>query len=199
MKTKNIPLSIKAVVAFCLSFLILLSVDCFIPRDEDKIYDSVIRLHILANSDSDEDQQLKLRVRDAIIAGSGDLFKDCSTDQLPLEQMEQLGSKYEEIANRVISESGFSYKAKAVWGKENYPTREYDGVSFPAGEYYSLRINLGSAQGHNWWCVLFPPLCTNASGAKKGLSDMGISNNGSKVYTSKKYVFRFKILELFKG
>lgn len=194
---KNTTTLLKAILAFCMSFILLLTIDCLIPRDEDKIYNSVIRLHILANSDSETDQNLKLKVRDAIIAESGDLFSDTSADKLPLDQMEALGGKFSDIANRVIQENGFTYTASAEWGKETYPTREYDGISFPAGEYYSLRINLGEAEGHNWWCVLFPPLCTNASSAKKNLSEMGISDNGTKVYTHKRFIFRFKLLELF--
>lgn len=187
----------KSILAFCLSFLILLTIDCFIPRDENEIYDSVIRLHILANSDSDIDQQLKLSVRDAIIAESGTLFAGAESNELPLDQMEELGTQFSQIANRVITEKGFEYKAKAVWGREIYPTRKYDGITFPSGEYYSLRINLGSAEGHNWWCVLFPMLCTNASAAKKNLNEMGISESGTKVYTSRRYIFRFRLLELF--
>ncbi len=188
----------RSILAFCLAFLFLLSVDCMIPRDEEKIYDSVIRLHILANSNSETDQNLKLKVRDAIIAESSGLFENNQPDKLPLDQMDELGEKFASIANRVIKENGFDYTAKAEWGKESYPTREYDGITFPSGEYYSLRINLGNAEGENWWCVLFPPLCTNASFAKESLNKMGISKNGTKVYTSKKYTFRFKILEFFK-
>ena len=189
---------LKSVVAFSLSFLILLTIDCFIPRDEHKIYDSVIRLHILANSDSDIDQQLKLKVRDAIISESEGIFIDAGKNGLPLEEMEELGQQFAQIADRVIKNNRLNYKAIPVWGKENYPTREYDGISFPAGEYYSLRINLGNANGENWWCVLFPPLCLNASSAKENLSEMGISKNGTRVYTKRRYVFRFKFLELFK-
>lgn len=188
----------RSILAFCLAFLVLLSIDCLIPRDEEKIYDSVIRLHILANSNTDTDQSLKLKVRDAIIAESNGLFENYQPDKLPLDQMDELGEKFASIANRVIKENGFDYTAAAEWGKESYPTREYDGITFPAGEYYSLRINLGNAEGENWWCVLFPPLCTNASSAKESLTKMGISENGTKVYTSKKYVIRFKFLELFK-
>ena len=195
---KNTTVLLRALLAFSMAFILLLSIDCLIPRDEGKIYDSVIRLHILANSDSDTDQNLKLKVRDAIIAESQGLFENSQPDKLPLDQMDQLGTKFTSIANRVIKDNGFDYTAAAQWGKEDYPTREYDGITFPAGEYYSLRINLGKAEGKNWWCVLFPPLCTNASSAKQSLNSMGISKSGTKVYTSKKYVFRFKILELFK-
>ncbi|PKM63003.1 MAG: hypothetical protein CVU97_02265 [Firmicutes bacterium HGW-Firmicutes-21] len=194
---KSVSLLSRSILAFCISFLLLLSVDCFIPRDESEVYDSVIRLHILANSNTDDDQRLKLLVRDAIIAESGTLFENTATDKLPLDEMERLGERFTHIANRVITENGFLYSAQAVWGKESYPTREYDGISFPSGEYYSLRINIGEADGDNWWCVLFPPLCTNASTAKSNLEEVGVSKSGSKVYTSKKYVFRFKILELF--
>jgi stage II sporulation protein R len=196
---KKTSILFRSVLAFCLAFVFLLSIDCMIPRDEGKIYDSVIRLHILANSDTEIDQSLKLKVRDAIIAESNGLFEDSEPDKLPLDQMNELGEKFATIANRVIRENGFNYTAAAEWGKESYPTREYDGITFPSGEYYSLRINLGNAEGQNWWCVLFPPLCTNASTAKENLNSMGISKSGTKVYTSKKYVIRFKILEYFKG
>jgi stage II sporulation protein R len=124
--------------------------------------------------------------------------KTTQRTKLPLDQMDELGESL------LHSEPGYQGKraltntAKAEWGKESYPTREYDGITFPSGEYYSLRINLGNAEGENWWCVLFPPLCTNASFAKESLNKMGISKNGTKVYTSKKYTFRFKILEFFK-
>lgn len=195
---KQTSILFRSVLAFCLTFFVLLTVDCLIPRDEEKIYDSVIRLHILANSNSETDQALKLKVRDAIIAESGGLFEDTQPGKLPLDRMDELGKKFAAIANRVIKENGFDYTASAEWGKESYPTREYDGIAFPAGEYYSLRINLGDAKGENWWCVLFPLLCTSASSAKERLQDMGISDNGTKVYTSKKYVFRFKLLEFFK-
>lgn len=195
---KQTSILFRSVLAFCLAFFILLSIDCLLPRDEEKIYDSVIRLHILANSNSETDQALKLKVRDAIIAESGGLFENTEPDKLPLDQMDELGEKFAAIANRVIRENGFDYTATAVWGKESYPTREYDGITFPAGEYYSLRINLGNAEGENWWCVLFPPLCTNASSVQESLQKMGISKSGTKVYTSKRYVFRFKILEFFK-
>ncbi|MDD4164284.1 MAG: stage II sporulation protein R [Eubacteriales bacterium] len=194
---KKSSLLLKSVLAFCMSFVVLITVDCFIPRDESKIYDSVIRLHILANSDSEVDQQLKLKVRDAIIAQGEELFEGCEEGVLPFEKMQYLGEKFASVANRVIKENGFTYSANAVWGTERYPTREYDGISFPSGEYYSLRINLGRAEGENWWCVLFPPLCTSASGANRKFSEMGVSDSGKKVYTKKRYVFRFKLLELF--
>ena len=195
---KQTSILFRSIFAFCLAFVLLLSIDCLIPRDEGKIYDSVIRLHILANSDAQPDQELKLKVRDAIIAESNGLFEN-SEPELPLDQMDELGEKFVSIANRVIKENGYDYTAAVEWGKESYPTREYDGITFPSGEYYSLRINLGNAEGQNWWCVLFPPLCTNASSAKENLNSMGISKNGTKVYTSKKYTIRFKILEFFKG
>ncbi len=147
---KKSSLLLKSVLAFCMSFVVLITVDCFIPRDESKIYDSVIRLHILANSDSEVDQQLKLKVRDAIIAQGEELFEGCEEGVLPFEKMQYLGEKFASVANRVIKENGFTYSANAVWGTERYPTREYDGISFPSGEYYSLRINLGRAESENW-------------------------------------------------
>lgn len=177
---KNIIL--KAAVLFCAVFLTVSFVDMTVPNGEGMLYSSVTRLHILANSDSEYDQRIKLLVRDAVIASG-------STDQ------EQIL----EVANRVLQNEGAAYTATAVFGDEDYDTRIYDGIAFPCGSYRSLRIMLGSGEGQNWWCVLFPPLCLSAATAKEGLNDVGIDDRAYGVYTDKKYVIRFKLLELFKG
>lgn len=187
----------KVLTAICASVLLILTIDLAVPAKEAEIYDTVIRLHVLAASDSDADQAVKLSVRDAIVKECEDLFKDTETTEAALAKMGAAAFQMEQIANRVLAENGFSYTATAVFGTETYPTREYDGVTFPAGEYLSLRILLGEGEGQNWWCCLFPPLCMSASTAEDSLESVGIDTTSGKVFTNRTYRFRLKILEWF--
>ena len=186
----------RVLIAFCASAVLLTAVDLAVPAEEVDVYDTVIRLHVLAQSDSEEDQAVKLLVRDAIVGECAQLFSQTDNTEDALSQIAQAATDMESIANRVLQENGFSYRATAVFGRETYPTREYDGVSFPAGEYYSLRILLGEGEGQNWWCCLFPPLCLSASSDEK-LDSIGIDTSSGKVFTKKKYRIRFKLLEWF--
>ncbi len=194
---KTLRLYERLLIALCASAVLLLCLDLAIPAREGEIYNTLIRLHVLAQSDGEEDQAVKLLVRDAIVEECGDLFADTSTTEEALAQMENAASRMEAVANRVLAEQGLPYTAKAVFGRETYPACAYDGVTFPAGEYYSLRILLGEGEGKNWWCCLFPPLCMNASSAEKQLDSVGIDPASGKVFTKKKYTVRFKLLEWF--
>ncbi len=189
-------------IAFCALFAatLFLALDLF-PFEERKVYTELIRLHILANSDSDEDIALKYVVRDEILKESESIFSVYEDSAQAKANMEKTGEKIESVANRVLKENGKSYRAKAVWGRETYPEREYDGISLPAGEYYSLRILLGEGEGENWWCVLFPPLCLGASKAKESFEDVGIEGDSFKTFTETtvKYKFKFKLLEWIFG
>lgn len=126
----------------------------------EMLYANPLRLHILANSDAPEDQQVKLLVRDAILEKTSKDF------QLALSEADAEASaevNLEEIlqtANEVLEEHGFSYRASAELGSFEFPERTYAERTYPAGEYRALRVTLGAGEGHNWWCVLYPPLCT---------------------------------------
>lgn len=187
----------RILCAVCASVLLLFAVDLAVPAREADIYNTVIRLHVLANSDGDEDQAVKLMVRDAILEECSGLFSETKTTAEALTQIKEAASRMEQIADHVLEEQGFSYRAKAVFGTETYPTREYDGVVFPAGEYRSLRILLGEGDGQNWWCCLFPPLCMSASTAEESLDSVGLDTSSGKVFTQKTYRFRLKLLEWF--
>lgn len=189
----------RLLCAICASVLLIWLVDLTVPAKEAEIYDAVIRLHVLANSDSPEDQEIKLKVRDAILAECEGLFDGASDTEDALKRIGHASEQMERIADRVLEENGFSYRAKAVFGVESYPTRSYDGVDFPAGDYRSLRILLGEGEGQNWWCCLFPPLCMSASTAKESLDGVGVDSRSGKVFTKKTYRFRFKLLEFFFG
>lgn len=181
-------------LALCL--LTVLVCDLVLPGAESRVYDSFIRLHILANSDSAADQALKLKVRDAILAA--EVFG--TAKDIAAAESESLAAAKTavDIANSVLKEAGVTYKASLVYGKERYPTRQYGDIVLPAGTYKSLRIVLGDGDGQNWWCVLFPPLCVG--GAKKDtLSASGMESGALRVFETgnTRYRFKFKLLEMF--
>ena len=171
-----------------------------IPTEEEfEIYNSTVRLHVLANSDSDSDQELKLMVRDALLDTIIDF--DSSNKEEALKNIEKNKEKLEEIAETVIKNNGKDYEVKIQVGKELYPTKHYEDFALPAGEYTSVRVIIGNGEGKNWWCVLYPPLCTNSAlqydedaciqaGLTKGQYDLITSNESGK------YKVKFRLLEL---
>lgn len=117
----------------------------------EELSEGIVRLHIIANSDSEEDQKVKLAVRDAVLS---EMERFENKEDIPLSL-----SEFEKIANGVLKNNGFDYRACAEYGNFEFPTKYYDNFALPKGNYDAVRIKLGKAEGHNWWCVLFPPLC----------------------------------------
>ena len=171
----------------------------------DDISDSVFRLHIIANSDSKEDQDLKLLVRDNVLKYMKEISTDVSSKEEVISLMEEHLDDFKSIAISTIKENGFDYDVNLRIGKFDFPTKTYGDISLPSGMYDALRIEIGDAIGQNWWCVMFPTLCfvdvssgslDNDSKAvlEESLNDEGfdlVSENNSK---SK---FKFKIVEFF--
>lgn len=122
-----------------------------------------LRLHVLANSDSPEDQNVKLMVRDAILAAHSEVLGQAKTKQDAIRRATEMLPEIEKIANRVLQENGFSYSATAKVENIYFATKDYGDFTLPAGRYDALRIELGSHEGKNWFCVLFPPLCVPAA------------------------------------
>lgn len=176
----------------------------FLPiHSEAAIYDNVLRLHVLANSDSNEDQTLKLEVRDRILEETATLFKDCKTKDEAREAVESNLDKIREIAEQTVREAGYDYSVSVSLGEEEYPTKNYEECCFPAGEYLSLRVMIGEAEGENWWCVLFPPLCIDAAGeSREVFAEVGLTDEQYSFITetdNPKYKVRFKLLEVIEG
>ena len=121
--------------------------------------DSVFRLHIIANSDSSEDQELKLKVRDNIINYMNTLTSSSSDKKDVISMVNNHLDSFKEIALNTLKENGYNYDVNIEIGNFNFPTKTYGDISFPAGNYDALKIEIGDAIGQNWWCVLFPPLC----------------------------------------
>ncbi len=164
---------------------------------EERIYDDVLRLHVLANSDSDFDQALKLSVRDAILEVTRPLLSDVHSREQAKEALLASLSDIRSAAEQTIATAGFSYPVSLELGIEKYPTRQYDELCFPSGEYLSLRVKIGKAEGENWWCVLFPPLCLGAASGG-GYVDVGLGGEEYNIITENenpKYKIRFKLLE----
>jgi stage II sporulation protein R len=176
----------------------------FLPiHSEAAIYDNVLRLHVLANSDSSEDQTLKLEVRDRILEETATLFEDCKSKDEAREAVESNLDKIREIAEQTVREEGYDYDVSVSLGEEEYPTKNYEECCFPAGEYLSLRVMIGEAEGENWWCVLFPPLCIDAAGeSREVFAEVGLTDEQYSFITetdNPKYKVRFKLLEVIEG
>ena len=191
----------KILIVVAVFALTLWAVNTYAPiHGEEKIYDSVIRLHVIASSDSEEDQALKLKVRDALLAEMPRVLTDCESRDEARKNLEDALPSLTECARSVLSREGYTYGCSLSLTDEKYPTRSYEDVCFPAGEYCSLQVKLGESEGKNWWCVLFPELClSGASSAESAFIEVGFTPEQYKIITESdetKYKIRFKFLEV---
>ncbi len=161
-----------------------------------KLRDNVLRLHIVANSNSKEDQALKLKIRDEMLRESNTLFETDTDLSNALKTAGANLGNYEKIANRVIAENGFSYKANAKIGKSFFETRVYEDFTLPAGEYDALIIEIGESKGKNWWCVIFPGVCVPTDNDAE-LSDSVGEKSAKIAENPKPYKIRFKTVEIY--
>ena len=166
--------------------------------DRQRLHEELIRLHVVANSDSTEDQMVKLRVRDAVTESLSSALADVAdADQAKAYLRENL-PKIQEVANRALEEAGFDPSAVVSLCRERFGIRHYDTFSLPAGVYESLRITIGEGEGKNWWCVVFPGLCLPAT--SDGFSDVaagaGFSDALNGALTGEEgYEIRFFLLD----
>ena len=184
----------------CFGTALILLVTLLPLAGADNLYDSVIRIHVLANSDSPSDQEKKLLVRDEVLRYAKDHYDTKMTrgeaEKLYREDLDEIRL----LAENVLRENGDDKDVAVTLGEEYYPTRAYESMSLPAGKYLSLRVMIGEAKGQNWWCVLFPPICVHsAMKAEDALAEVGMEEDN--IYTvvgnGKEYRYRFKILEIW--
>ena len=198
MEQRKLRLRIWEIVALIFVVVLLASsVDAI--RTQEVLSGKVVRLHVLANSDTEADQALKLEVRDAILSYAEPLL-DRVSDQKEAEAVlrGQL-LELEETAIEVIHSAGYSYPVTVELEKTDFPTREYPSFSLPAGEYLALRVLIGEAAGQNWWCVVFPPLCSAvAADFSDTIENTCFSEEEIAFITEEKieYQIKFKIVEL---
>ena len=171
------------------------------------ISESVFRLHVIANSDSEEDQNLKYIVRDRLIEYMNEISNDAKTKEEAIKIVSEHKDTFHEIAINTIKEYGYDYDVNINIGSFSFPTKNYGDVSLPAGNYDALRVEIGEAKGQNWWCVMFPPLCfvdvtsgivpdDSKEVMKENLSDEEF-NLISESNTQMK--FKFKLIEFFQN
>ncbi|MBQ8175539.1 MAG: stage II sporulation protein R [Oscillospiraceae bacterium] len=170
---------------------------CSFAEEYEDITDTVFRLHILANSDSDEDQQLKLKVRDAVLEECSYLFENCKNAEESASVAEENMDFINSVAQRTVDESGKDYSVKCEVAEMHFDTRIYESVTMPAGDYSALRITIGEAEGKNWWCVMFPPLCIPvATGELEDYDGVFTAEEIEMLNNPENYECKFYILEL---
>ena len=164
------------------------------------VREDVVRLHILANSDSEKDQNIKLKERDALLEKNTLILSDGVNQDNAVEYFELSKDELLETASDVLRENGFDYDVKVYLEKEYFETREYGELIFPAGEYTALKVVLGEGKGRNWWCVMFPPLCVPAADdiEVKNITEDYLTESGNDIVNGgKKYIMKFKLLEMY--
>ena len=182
-------------VAIGLVISVIFSVVSFGVSCED-IRSSVLRLHILANSDSKEDQAIKIIIRDALLESGNELFEGTMSVENAHRCLENNKSQLIAYINNILVDNGFEYKSDVYLIKEYFETRSYDEFTLPAGEYLALKVILGNGAGHNWWCVMFPPLCLPAATENTELDIVFNQNCSQIVKSSPEYEIRFKFIEI---
>lgn len=181
-----IILSLFICIISCLSF----------ERDCSSIREKVLRLHVIANSDSEEDQALKLKVRDRIIEESGELFALSENTEEAEQNLKNALGELSALTEKVIMEEGSSYSVEVRAEPSYFPTKSYGNLTLPAGTYKSLKVIIGEGKGQNWWCVLFPPLCLPAAEKREELlSDVLTAKEIKLVSAKPEYEVRFWIAE----
>ncbi|MGX4598167.1 stage II sporulation protein R [Faecalimicrobium sp. JNUCC 81] len=188
MKKVKIRLTILILSLICVIGVMTITISGEVKKIDNisvNYKEKLIRFHVLANSDSDEDQELKLKVRDAIIQYlQPKLIKSSSikeSEKIIKSEYKQL----EKISKNIINENGYSYDVKVGIEYTNFPTKQYSNIVLPAGEYKALRIIIGDGQGRNWWCVMFPPLCFVDD--KSGVIDKETDKRLKEVLTKEEY------------
>ncbi len=191
---KYLVLFTSLVLVFCLF--------CgFMPTKADMaIYENTVRLHVLANSDSAHDQEVKLIVRDAVLEELHTLMENAESQEDAQTVITEHLDALRAVCEKTLAELHELHPVTLYLSEEKYPTRDYETMSLPAGMYMSLRVEIGEAEGKNWWCVLYPALCTDVAKTEASFIKTGFTSEQIDVLTggeSPKYKIKFKILEIF--
>ena len=195
MKKTILRLEISLLVALIICGA--LNINAF-SQQCDNIRDKMLRMHVIANSDSDEDQQLKLKVRDAVLSAGKEVFDGSVTAEEAKEKLTPYVDYLEKVALETVKNEGFNYNVKITVENEYFNTRTYDNsVTLPAGFYTAVKVIIGEGKGQNWWCVMFPPMCLPTATAECEISDVLTDDETEIVLNTEKYEFKFKLLEIF--
>lgn len=192
------------ILVLLFTMFFILTAYSYASNISEGLSENIFRLHILANSDSEEDQALKLKVRDAILEYMKTLTEDTSNKQAVIELSKNHTEDFKKVAKKVIQENGYDYSVNIEIGNFYFPTKYYGNISLPAGNYDALKIEIGNAEGQNWWCSLFPPLCfvSVSSGVVDEAGEEYLKENLSEEEfaivssSSDEVQFKFKIIEM---
>lgn len=188
-----------SVTAIAISIYMAFSCTYFTASAET-VKDDVVRLHILANSNSEIDQEVKLKVRDALLKTNASILSDDVTKENAKAHFENSKEILLITAKETLKENGFNYNVKITLQEEYFETRAYGNLTFPAGQYTALKVVLGEGKGKNWWCVMFPPLCVPAADGietNETTTDY-LTESGEKIVNGgEKYIVKFKFLEIY--
>lgn len=205
-KIKNSKITIVCILTFLLFIYIFICSFSYVNAISDDISNSVFRLHVIANSNTDKDQNLKYKVRDNLINYMNNICNNCSSKQEAINIVNNNINQFKTIALNTIKNEGFNYNVNIEIGNFQFPTKHYGDISLPAGFYDALKIEIGEAKGENWWCVMFPSLCfiDISSGivpdeSKKELQET-LSNEEYSIISNKSnlnFKLKFKLLEFF--
>ena len=187
-------------LALLLGVLVTLCTGAWLNREQEELAGQVIRLHVIANSDSQEDQALKLEVRDRILERAQELYPEHATLTEARAALEESLPELSQIGEQTVEEAGYDYPVTAQITQCWFPTKEYEDFALPAGDYTALRIVIGEGEGQNWWCVAFPPLCLGAaSQSVEEATQAGYFDAEQTALitgASEGYVLKFKGMEL---
>lgn len=164
----------------------------------ENLQEDIFRLHIIANSDSEQDQSLKLKVRDGILEYTSDLFGNCKSRDEAMDSARENLETIRSFSQDMIYKYGYDYKVEAYITEMDFDTRIYEGFTLPAGKYSALRIVIGNGNGHNWWCMLYPALCIPS--AQENKPELSLDKNEMEVISNPdKYEVKFKLVEIFEA
>ena len=190
--SKKIKISVTVGIVVAILFSI-----CSFAKTSEEIRSDVLRLHVIANSDTSVDQNLKLRLRDYILQEGKDIFNGSVNVENAVEKIEPVLPELEKSAKAFVNQAGFDYDVKISLSNEYFKTRTYETVTLPAGKYLALRVVIGSGEGHNWWCVMFPPMCVPAADKKDEIENVFSEKEIKLVESKPKYEPRFKVVEIY--
>ena len=156
---KNSKIGISITLILLLFLYTTINAISYVEAVSTDISNSVFRLHVIANSDSNEDKSLKYKVRDNLLKYMNNICSDCSSKQEAIDLVTEHQEEFKQVALDTIKKEGYSYNVKINIGNFEFPTKQYGDISLPAGYYDALRVEIGEAKGRNWWCVMFPSLC----------------------------------------
>ena len=203
---KNPKLRNFSLIVFLLFIYVFICAQNYVSAVSNNLSDAVFRLHVLANSDSAEDQALKLKVRDSLLKYMNNICSNCTTKEEAISLANENKKNFQQIAEQTISENGYNYPVKINIDNFYFPTKNYGDITLPAGFYDALRVEIGEAKGKNWWCVMFPSLCF--IDVSSGIVDDSAKENLEKNLEEESYSIisdknnseiklKFKLIELF--